>query len=72
MSFICNRINSLTKRLRKEPEMMKQYNDISTDQINKRIVEKVTDSMQEMIGETYCATHRLQINRSMASSKEIF
>ena len=47
---ICGRSNSVVKRLRENPEMLKIYDDVIKDQLNKGVIESVDDnSIQEKL-----------------------
>jgi len=63
------RLNSLHERLQKEPEILKQYNDVIKDQIEKGVVEKVTEPNDVEIGRVHYLPHREVVRTDRSTTK---
>ena len=57
------RLNSLYRRLQREPALLKEYNSIILDQIENNIVEKVDKMDIPEPGEVYFIPHQAVIRR---------
>ncbi|XP_031552832.1 uncharacterized protein LOC116290006 [Actinia tenebrosa] len=65
------RLHSLITRLRKEPETLKQYDEVIKDQIEKGVVERVTDTNDgEKVGHVHYLPHR-EVMRSDRSTTKL-
>ena len=64
-----NRLNNLTKRLRKDPEIMKEYDKIITDQLEKGIIEKVDTTKPVSEGKVFYSPHRPVIRKDAITTK---
>ena len=57
------RLNSLVKRLRKEPSLLRDYNQIINEQLEKGIVETVHEAKTPEPGAVYCIPHQAFIRK---------
>ena len=53
-----HRLNNLTKRLRRDPETLKKYDKIITEQLDKGIIEKVDITEPVSEGKVFYSSHR--------------
>ena len=60
------RLSGLLKKLRRDPELLTQYDDIIRDQLNQGIVEKVAN---DPVGKEFYLPHRSVIRKSAESTK---
>ena len=60
------RLNSLTKRLEKNPELLEKYNNIIKEQLEDGVVERVTESAQ---AKEFYLPHKPVVRESAESSK---
>ena len=63
------RLNSLLKKLQKDPEMMKNYKEVIDDQIEKGIVEKVDTKETPGVGKTFYLPHHVVVRSDKATTK---
>ena len=64
-----NRLHSLLKRLRKDPEMLRKYADIMDQQIKDGILERVTEEMTPIVERTYYMPHQPVIREDKETTK---
>ena len=62
------RLNSLYRRLQREPALLKEYNSIIPDQIENNIIEKVDKIDIPQPGEVYFIPHQAVIRKQAAST----
>ena len=62
-------LNSLYKRLQREPPLLNDYNEIIKEQINDGIVERVTETDVPEPGEVYFIPHQAVIQKHAASTR---
>lgn len=63
------RLNSLVRRLRKEPPILKEYNQVFEDQLRERIIERVDDTEEQPPGNTHYLPHQAVIRRDALTTK---
>ena len=68
MSF--SRLNSLVNRLKRDPEILEQYDNVIRDQIENKVVE-IVDQENDNVPENkcHCLTHHPVIRKEAVSSK---
>ena len=55
------RLNSLVRRLRKEPSILKEYNQVFEKQLHEKIIERVDDAKEEPPEKTHYLPHQAVI-----------
>ena len=64
-----HRLNNLTKRLRRDPETLKKYDKIITEQLDKGIIEKVDITEPVSEGKVFYSSHRPVIQKDAVTTK---
>ena len=57
LDIAIGRMRSLARRLQGNPDLLKKYDDIIQDQVEKGIIEKVTENMKESDRKHYLSHH---------------
>ena len=63
------RLNSLLKRLKTEPDVLKEYNQVIQDQLEKGIVEVVDDKLTDKGNKVHYIPHHAVIRRDKTTTK---
>lgn len=63
------RLNSLVRRLRKEPSIMKEYDQIFQDQLHHGIIERVDETEEQLPGQTHYLPHQAVIRSDALTTK---
>ena len=63
------RLNSTVKRLRKQPEVFREYNSFIEDQERKGIIERVNNSTIPEVGKVHYLPHHRVIRQQALSTK---
>ena len=63
------RLNSLYKRLQREPPLLNDYDEIIKEQINDGIAERVNETDVPELGENYFIPHQAVIRKHTASTR---
>lgn len=63
------RLNSLVRRLRKEPSILKEYNQVFEDQLCERIIERVDEREEQPPENTHCLRHQAVIRSDALTTK---
>ncbi|XP_068738691.1 uncharacterized protein [Montipora capricornis] len=63
------RLNTLVRRLRKEPSVMKEYHQIFQDQLHHGIIERVDETEEQLQGQTHYLPHQAVIRTDALTTK---
>ena len=63
------RLNSTVKRLRKQPEVFREYNSVIEDQERKGIIERVDNSTIPEVGKVHYLPHHVVVCQQALSTK---
>lgn len=63
------RLKSLIGRLRKEPEILQEYDRVITEQLERGIVEQVSSNETDLIGEVHYLPHRPVVRKDRETTK---
>ena len=65
------RLNSLLKKLQRDPELMKNYEEVIDDQIEKGSVEKIDTKETPGVGKTFYLPHHVVVRSGKATTKHM-
>ena len=62
-------LNSVVRRLRKEPPIMEEYDRTFRDQLHNGIIERVEETEEQLLGQTHYLPHQAVIRSDALTTK---